>query len=150
LMRSAQFRPYIETLNVLVTKATAGARTRSRSSPTWSQPAQVCVTAAPQPQRAGARFGTALRALRRAFQHHSAHGLGDHIIIGGFPSICPALKPFFMGEDGLLPKPEDFAPYAGFLDARIRYDRVKTLLRIGGRVSRKNKFQPMTSSRATP
>jgi hypothetical protein len=33
-----------------------------------------------------------------------------------------------MGEDGLLPKPEDFAPYAGFLDARIRYDRVKTLL----------------------
>jgi hypothetical protein len=40
----------------------------------------------------------------------------------------PALKPFFIGQGGLLPKPEDFAPYAGFLDARIRYDRVKALL----------------------
>ena len=55
-------------------------------------------------------------------------GLGDHIINGGFPFDLPALKPFFIGEGGLLPKPEDFTPYAGFLDARIRYDRVKTLL----------------------
>src|ERR1035441_7065219 len=55
-------------------------------------------------------------------------GLGDYIINGGFPFDLPALKPFFMEEGGLLPKPEDFAPYAGFLDARIRYDRVKTLL----------------------
>ena len=55
-------------------------------------------------------------------------GLGDHIINGGFPFDLPALKPFFIEEGGLLPKPEDFAPYAGFLDARIRYDRVKTLL----------------------
>ncbi|HTY88112.1 MAG TPA: hypothetical protein VMB80_11650 [Candidatus Acidoferrum sp.] len=55
-------------------------------------------------------------------------GLGDHIINGGFPFDLPALKPFFVGEGGLLPSPEDFAPYAGFLDARIRYDRVKALL----------------------
>ena len=55
-------------------------------------------------------------------------GLGDHIINGGFPFDLPALKPFFIGDGGLLPKPEDFAPYAGFLDARIRYDRVKALL----------------------
>jgi uridine kinase len=55
-------------------------------------------------------------------------GLGDHIINGGFPFDLPALKPFFIEEGGLLPKPEDFAPYAGFLDARIRYDRVKALL----------------------
>ena len=27
-----------------------------------------------------------------------------------------------------MPRPEDFGPYAGFLDARIRYDRVKALL----------------------
>jgi len=33
-----------------------------------------------------------------------------------------------MGANGLLPRPEEFAPYAGFLDARIRYDRVKALL----------------------
>jgi uridine kinase len=55
-------------------------------------------------------------------------GLGDHIINGGFPFDLPALKPFFLGGERLLPTPEDFAPYAGFLDARIRYDRVKTLL----------------------
>jgi len=28
----------------------------------------------------------------------------------------------------LLPRSEDFEQYAGFLDARIRYERVKTLL----------------------
>ena len=55
-------------------------------------------------------------------------GLGDHVVNGGLPFDLPALKPFFIGEGGLLPKPEDFAPYAGFLDARIRYDRVKALL----------------------
>jgi uridine kinase len=55
-------------------------------------------------------------------------GLGDHIINGGFPFDLPALKPFFVGDGGLLPTPEDFAPYAGFLDARIRYNRVKALL----------------------
>jgi uridine kinase len=55
-------------------------------------------------------------------------GLCDCIINGGFPFDLPALKPFFIGPGGLLPKPDDFAPYAGFLDARIRYDRVKTLL----------------------
>jgi hypothetical protein len=55
-------------------------------------------------------------------------GLGDHMVNGGLPFDLPALKPFFFGENGLLPKPEEFAPYAGFLDARIRYDRVKALL----------------------
>jgi len=55
-------------------------------------------------------------------------GLGDHIINGGFPFDLPALKPFFLGAERLLPTPEDFSPYAGFLDARIRFDRVKTLL----------------------
>jgi uridine kinase len=55
-------------------------------------------------------------------------GLADHVINGGFPFDLPVLKPFFIGDGGLLPKPEEFAPYAGFLDARIRYDRVKALL----------------------
>jgi uridine kinase len=55
-------------------------------------------------------------------------GLADHVINGGFPFDLPALKPFFTGDKGILPKPEDFADYAGFLDARIRYERVKTLL----------------------
>jgi hypothetical protein len=40
----------------------------------------------------------------------------------------PVLKPFFCGPDGYLPRPEDFQAYSGFLDARIRYERVKRLL----------------------
>jgi uridine kinase len=55
-------------------------------------------------------------------------GLADHVVNGGFPFDLPALKPFFCGADGYLPRPEDFQSYAGFLDARIRYDRVKHLL----------------------
>src|SRR5439155_15911970 len=54
--------------------------------------------------------------------------LADHTVNGGFPFDLPALRPFFIGTDGLLPRLEDFAPYAGFLDARIRYQRVKQLL----------------------
>jgi uridine kinase len=55
-------------------------------------------------------------------------GLADHVVNGGFPFDLPALKPFFIGKGGLLPRPEDFGPYAGFLEARIRYDRIKALL----------------------
>jgi uridine kinase len=55
-------------------------------------------------------------------------GLADHVVNGGFPFDLPALEPFFIGECKLLPRPEDFGPYAGFLDARIRYDRIKALL----------------------
>jgi uridine kinase len=55
-------------------------------------------------------------------------GLADHVVNGGFPFDLPALKPFFSGADSLLPKPEDFAPYVGFLDATTRYGRVKALL----------------------
>ena len=55
-------------------------------------------------------------------------GLADHTVNGGFPFELPALKPFFSGPDSLLPKPEEFEPYSGFLDARIRYERVKALL----------------------
>jgi hypothetical protein len=54
--------------------------------------------------------------------------LADHVVNGGFPFDLPALKPFFCGAHGYLPPPEDFQSYAGFLDARIRYERVKRLL----------------------
>ncbi len=57
-------------------------------------------------------------------------GLADHIVNGGFPFDLPALKPFFIGEKGILPPPEAFADYAGFLDARIRYERVEDAARI--------------------
>ena len=55
-------------------------------------------------------------------------GLADCVLNGGLPFDLPALKPFFMDERGCLPQAEAFAPYAGFLDARIRYDRLKQLL----------------------
>jgi uridine kinase len=55
-------------------------------------------------------------------------GIADHVVNGGLPFDLPALKPFFVGSDGLLPHPGDFADYDGFLDARIRYERVKALL----------------------
>jgi len=55
-------------------------------------------------------------------------GLADHFVNGGMPFDLAALKPFCIGGNGLLPKPEELAPYAGFLDARIRYDRVRTVL----------------------
>ena len=55
-------------------------------------------------------------------------GLADHIVNGGLPFDLPVLKPFFSGADGYLPKPTDLAQYPGFLDARIRYDRVRSLL----------------------
>ena len=55
-------------------------------------------------------------------------GTADHIINGGFPFDLPALKPFFAGPESLLPQADDFREYSGFLDAKIRYQRVKTLL----------------------
>ena len=56
-------------------------------------------------------------------------GLADHVVNGGFPFDLPTLKPFFCGpEEGYMPRAEDFQSYAGFLDARIRFDRVKHLL----------------------
>lgn len=55
-------------------------------------------------------------------------GLADHVVNGGFPFELPALKPFFCGPEGCLPKPEDFHDYRGFLDARIRFENVSRLL----------------------
>ncbi len=55
-------------------------------------------------------------------------GTADHTVNGGFPFDLPVLKPFFVGQGGYLPKPSEFESYEGFLDARIRYERVKALL----------------------
>jgi uridine kinase len=57
-------------------------------------------------------------------------GLADHIVNGGLSFDLPVLKPFFINDTatGHLPKPEDVGEYRGFLDAQIRYRRVKTLL----------------------
>ena len=44
-----------------------------------------------------------------------------------FPFDLPALKPYFCGPTGLLPRQEDFESYSSFLDALIRYDHVRRL-----------------------
>lgn len=54
-------------------------------------------------------------------------GLADHFVNADFPFDLPVLKSFFAGN-ALLPAAADFAPYATFLDARIRFDRVSKLL----------------------
>lgn len=56
------------------------------------------------------------------------NGVADHVIDGGFAFDLPILKAFFSEPESLLPKPEELQPYRGFLDARIRYDRVRRLL----------------------
>lgn len=55
-------------------------------------------------------------------------GLADHVVNGGFPFDLPALKPFFSGPHSYLPAANAFNDYPGFLDARIRYQRIQTLL----------------------
>ncbi len=55
-------------------------------------------------------------------------GLADHVVNGGFPFDLPVMRPFLAGPDGLLPRPEALEGYAGFLDARIRYERIKGLV----------------------
>lgn len=54
--------------------------------------------------------------------------LADHVVNGGMPFDLPFLKPFFVGDGGLWPKPADLAAYETFLDARIRYRRISQLL----------------------
>jgi uridine kinase len=63
-------------------------------------------------------------------------GLADHVMNSGFPFELPVLKPFLTGTDGYLPQPTDFRPYNGFLDARIRYERISSLLESVGGLSK--------------
>lgn len=55
-------------------------------------------------------------------------GTADHFINTAFAFELPALKPFFSGSHSQLPLPRELEPYRGFLDAEIRYHRVKELL----------------------
>ena len=55
-------------------------------------------------------------------------GIADHTINGGFPFDLPMLKAFFSGPASLLPRAADFETYTGFLDARIRFERIVALL----------------------
>jgi uridine kinase len=56
------------------------------------------------------------------------HGLADAVIDGGFAFELSALKPHFSQGDGMLPATSDLHDYAGFVDARIRLNRIQSLL----------------------
>ena len=73
------------------------------------------------------------------------NGMADHQVNGGFPFDLPALRPSSSGEGGLLPQPGDFDNYPGFLDATIRYKRVKNLLESVAGLNR-GPGQPATTS----
>jgi hypothetical protein len=55
-------------------------------------------------------------------------GLADFIVDGGFAFDLPVMKPYLCGADGHLPRSEALEDYPGFLDARIRFERVRELL----------------------
>ena len=135
---AAQFRLYLETLNMLY----EGDQPSPGGCGWAGGPSQRLV------QFADVRL---IRRMLRDARHRNHHplgtilhwhyvrygelfsiiplmGLADHVVNGGFPFDLPALKPFFIGAGKLLPPPDAFGPYAGFLDARIRYDRIKSLL----------------------
>jgi uridine kinase len=55
-------------------------------------------------------------------------GRADSVINGGLPFDLPVLKPYLMGADALWPASATMEAYGGFLDARIRHQRVTELL----------------------
>ena len=55
-------------------------------------------------------------------------GLADQVINAGFPFDLPLLQPFFTGPDGIWPAAAVLDLFPGFLDARIRHQRLEPLL----------------------
>lgn len=124
---SAQFRLYVETLNMLY-EGDGSAKKLTRFTDLRLLRRML--------RDARHRNHTPLRTILHwhyvrtgeLFSIIPLSGLADHVINGGFSFDLPVLKPYFSGPNGLLPKPRDFESYAGFLDARIRYDHVKRLI----------------------
>jgi len=124
---SAQFRLYIETQNVLyegdgsskrLTKFTDVRLLRRMLRDVQHRNHRPLLTILHWHYvRAGELFSSIL-----------LNGVADHVVNGGFPFDLPILKPFFSGPESYLPAPQDFDSYGGFLDARVRYDRVRNLL----------------------
>jgi uridine kinase len=124
---SAQFRLYIETQNVLY-EGDGSSRTRTH----FTDVRLLRRMLRDVQHRNHAPLLTVLHwhyvRSGELFSIIPLSGLADHVVNGGFPFDLPALKPFFCGPEGYLPRPQDFQSYAGFLDARVRYERVARLL----------------------
>ena len=105
---AAQFRLYIETQNVLYEGDGS-----SQSAHAVHRRAPVAAHAARRPAPQSRPLLTILHwhyvRSGELFSIIPLSGLADHVVNGGFPFDLPALKPFFCGPDGYLPRPEDFA-----------------------------------------
>jgi hypothetical protein len=64
------------------------------------------------------------------------------VVNGGFPFELPALLPWLDGPDGLLPRKEELQSSGGFLDARIRFERVRRLVGTVDLLSREEMMRP--------
>ncbi len=56
-------------------------------------------------------------------------GRADAVVDGGFPFDLPVMHPRLCGEGGVLPVLEALRDYPGFLDARIRLQRLERILK---------------------
>jgi uridine kinase len=124
---SAQFRLYIETLNMLYESDGASQRLTK-----FTDIRLIRRILRDVKHRNHSPLSTILHwhyvRAGELFSIIPLMGLADHVVNGGLPFDLPVLKPFFTGPDAHLPEPQDFEPYRGFLDARIRYQRVRQLL----------------------
>ena len=124
---SAQFRVYIETLNVL--REGDGATSRLTRFPDVRLLRRMVRDVR---HRNHSSLSTLLHwhYVRggELFSIIPLMGQADHVVNAGFPFDLPILKPFFTGPGGHWPTPEAVDQYRGFLDAQIRYRRVATLL----------------------
>ena len=124
---SAQFRLYLETRNMLLEGDGAGGRlTRFTDVRLMRRMVRDATHRNHSPLRTLLHWHY-VRA-GELFSILPLRGLADGVVNGGFPFDLPALKPLLTGPEGLLPRPDAFRSYAGFLDARIRYERIKTLI----------------------
>ena len=125
---SAQFRLYIEAQNALY-EGDGSTRRLTRFTDVRLLRRMLRDVAAPQPQPAADDSPLALRPRRRALQHHSPQRPGRPCRQWRLPVRPARPQTLFLRPEGdLCPGPQDFEPYAGFLDARIRYERVQNLL----------------------
>ena len=123
----AQFRVYIETLNVLL----EGDGT-SRRPTRFTDVRLIRRMLRDVQHRNHSSLSTILHwhyvRWGELFSIIPLMGQADHVINGGLPFDLPVLKPFFNGPGGHLPPLEAMDQYRGFLDAQIRYRRIQKLL----------------------
>ena len=132
---SAQFRLYIETLNVLYEgdgSSPEGVRGGGRRLTKFTDIRLIRRMLRDVQHRNHSTLSTILHwhyvRAGELFSIIPLMGLADHVVNSGLPFDLPALKPFLAGPDNCMPRPEDFGPYRGFLDAQLRYERIKCLL----------------------